>query len=55
MDTTANDIIATLKIFLASVEKQRQGEISDAVRQYLDGYEAACRLLLDNLEKRKAM
>jgi hypothetical protein len=54
MSMTVDDVLGLISISLASVEKQRQGQSAETVGQYLDGYEAALRLLKDMIESSKS-
>jgi hypothetical protein len=55
MQVTAEDMIASIRICLASIEGQRSGPSAETLKTYLDGYEAACKMLLEIIEKKKAL
>lgn len=53
MKINTKDILSVINICLASVEKQRNGPNGEVMRPYLDGYEAACRMILEHIEAMK--
>ena len=52
MNMTDDDVLRLINICLASVEKQRQSQ-TGTMQQYLDGYEAACNMIKEMIEKSK--
>jgi len=52
MGISKEDIISTIRICLASVENQRKNQTSDVMNSYLDGYAAACKIILELVQKK---
>jgi hypothetical protein len=51
MSMTGDEVLRLIEISLASVAKQRQGQSAESM-VYLDGYEAAMKLLKEMIEQR---